>query len=151
MSVLVQKIDGGLDDASPTRMSRSASSPATQARGPKYLYVKGAPEQVLERCSKIRFSKTGEAVPLTPKLRESISKKISEWAVGEALRVLGFATIANPQISERMDPSQYVKVETDMTFIGLIGMLDPPRPEVFDAIVKCRRAGVRVILKLIPN
>ncbi|KAI9599303.1 calcium-transporting ATPase [Syncephalis fuscata] len=114
------------------------------------LYVKGAPESVLERCTHVRLTATDQVVPLTDSLRAMISGKIQEYGVGMALRCLGLAVredlSANPADWDVSDPKRFVEFEQDLTFIGLVGMLDPPRPEVADAIRRCRTAGIRVIV-----
>ncbi|TPX68927.1 hypothetical protein SpCBS45565_g02796 [Spizellomyces sp. 'palustris'] len=135
MSVLVERLDGAA--------GVGARSPAP---GSKSLFVKGAPEQVLERCAYIRLSSTGEATPLNTQLREKILKKVADWGEGESLRVLAFATVDKPAVPEKVDPAAYASYETNMTFVGLVGMMDPPRPEVRESIRKCKAAGIRVIV-----
>ncbi|TPX60051.1 hypothetical protein PhCBS80983_g02084 [Powellomyces hirtus] len=140
MSVFVERIDGGAGfSTGNVRVTRQKA--ASTARS---LLVKGAPEQVLERCTTIRVN--GEAQRLTPKLREEILNKVAVWGEDESLRVLGFATVDKPEMPERVDPSSYVKYESEMTFVGLVGMMDPPRPEVRGAIERCKVAGIRVIV-----
>ncbi|KAI9099712.1 hypothetical protein DFS34DRAFT_501424 [Phlyctochytrium arcticum] len=133
MSVLVEH------DGEKPRTRSGASSKRT-------LYVKGAPEQLLERCSHIRLTNASEATPLTPQVRSAILKKVATWGEVEALRVLAFATVDQPDIPAKLDPTQYAKHESNMTFVGLVGMMDPPRAEVRDSIRKCRAAGIRVIV-----
>ena len=133
MSVLVQK-----KNESTGRRSSNSSKPI--------LYVKGAPEQILERSTSIQFSSQSDPVPLTPKLREWILNKMTEWAQDETLRVLAFAFVENPKIPTKVTTSQYVTIESGLCFVGMVGMLDPPRPEVYDSIQKCRQAGIRVIV-----
>ncbi|KAJ3005680.1 hypothetical protein HKX48_000515 [Thoreauomyces humboldtii] len=143
MSVLVERTDGGAGFSSATsgRVTRSSST-----SGAKSLLVKGAPEQVLERCSTIRLSTTSEATPLTPRLREQILEKVAVWGEDESLRVLGFATVDKADIPDRLQPGTYARYEANMTFVGLVGMMDPPRPEVRESIRKCGVAGIRVIV-----
>ncbi len=67
----------------------------------------------------------------------------------DTLRCLALATIDNPPKREEMDledSNKFIKYETNCTFVGVVGMLDPPRVEVFDAIQQCRHAGIRVIV-----
>lgn len=67
----------------------------------------------------------------------------------DTLRCLALATIDNPPKPEDMDlvdSTKFYQYEVNMTFVGVVGMLDPPRKEVFDAIVRCRQAGIRVIV-----
>ena len=67
----------------------------------------------------------------------------------DTLRCLALATCDNPMKKEEMDlgdSTKFYKYETNLTFIGVVGMLDPPRTEVLPAINKCRLAGIRVIV-----
>ncbi|TPX40838.1 hypothetical protein SeMB42_g05849 [Synchytrium endobioticum] len=128
MSVFVEKLEGA-------------------EKGLKYLMVKGAPEQILERSVYVRVnSSPDKAVPLTDALKEKILGKMVEWGERDSLRVLAFAILENPSIPEKFDPNLYAKIEANLTFIGLVGMLDPPRPQVKSSISKCRAAGIRVIV-----
>jgi Ca2+-transporting ATPase len=101
-------------------------------------YVKGAPEVVLERCD--RVLEGGEARELTDEKREEILAKNAEFAES-ALRVLGFATreVDDPEADED-------ELEGDLVFLGLQGMIDPPRDEVGGAVADCRDAGIRVVM-----
>ncbi|ORY22522.1 calcium ATPase [Rhizoclosmatium globosum] len=114
--------------------------------GAKKLYVKGAPEAVLERCSFVRVGE--KSVALNAQSKAAILAKVAQWGENESLRVLAFATVDTPSIANpsKIDPSTYASHETNMVFVGLIGMLDPPRPEVLSSIQKCRAAGIRVIV-----
>jgi Ca2+-transporting ATPase len=97
-------------------------------------YSKGAPEVILDSCTRQRTD-TGEA-----SLDEAGRVKILEVAqqmAGEALRVLAIAGRRNATIEN---------AERGMTFIGLVGLIDPPRPEALAAIRKCEQAGVRVVM-----
>ncbi|KAF8986140.1 hypothetical protein BGZ46_009251 [Entomortierella lignicola] len=140
MSVLVSKV------SSDRRTTRSGATGATTAS----LLVKGAPESILERCTQIRLSAAGDVVPLTPTLRATIMEKVLDYGEGQALRCLGLAVVDNQSANladwDFKDPESFYKYEQNMTFIGLVAMLDPPRPEVADAIAKCKTAGIRVIV-----
>ncbi|KAI5481895.1 calcium-transporting ATPase [Pseudohyphozyma bogoriensis] len=111
------------------------------------LFVKGAPESVLDRCT---FVTSGNAkTPLTPTLRQELNEKV--LAYGRlGLRTLALAVVddVDPDAEHYKTESsaQYIKFEQNMTFVGLVGMLDPPRPEVKGAIAKCRSAGIRVVV-----
>jgi Ca2+ transporting ATPase len=112
----------------------------------KVLYVKGAPETVLERCTSIRVGSTAsKTVPLTPALRNQVLSVVHEWA-DQSLRILGIASAESPKLPEKLDPAHYAKYESNLTFVGLVGMLDPPRSEVKESIQKCKDAGIRVIV-----
>ncbi|CAO3569664.1 unnamed protein product [Mortierella alpina] len=140
MSVLVSKVASGR----PT--TRSGNTGATKAS----LLVKGAPESILERCTSVRLSSTGDVVPLTRSVRSTLLSKMLDYGEGQALRCLGFAVLDNqsPHLDDYdlRDPETLHKYEQKMTFIGMAAMLDPPRPEVRDAIAKCKTAGIRVIV-----
>ncbi|WP_135825058.1 cation-translocating P-type ATPase [Halorussus ruber] len=101
-------------------------------------YLKGAPEVVLERCDSIL--EDGEATRLTDERRAEILDVNDEFA-GDALRVLGFARRVG------VDPdAPDEELETGLTFVGLLGLMDPPRPEVADAVADCRKAGIRTVM-----
>ncbi|CAG8562038.1 5501_t:CDS:10 [Ambispora gerdemannii] len=115
------------------------------------LLVKGAPESILDRCTSVRISSTTESsrTIITPTIREKLNEKIFEYG-RNGLRVLAIAVVDS--VSARLEdwnlnePTNFVDFEQKMTFIGLVGMLDPPRPEVSEAIRKCKTAGIRVIV-----
>ncbi|OWA51634.1 Calcium-transporting ATPase sarcoplasmic/endoplasmic reticulum type [Hypsibius exemplaris] len=115
--------------------------------GPK-MFCKGAPEGVLDRCAYVRIN--GNRIPMTPQLKARIFEKTREYGTGrDTLRCLALATVDEPINPSQMnleESSLFYKYETNMTLVGIVGMLDPPRKEVFDAIVKCRKAGIRVIV-----
>ncbi|KAI2651452.1 Sarcoplasmic/endoplasmic reticulum calcium ATPase 2 [Labeo rohita] len=112
------------------------------------MFVKGAPEGVIDRCTHIRVG--GNKVPLTAGIKEKIMSVIREYGTGrDTLRCLALATRDNPLSKESMaleDSSRFIEYETDLTFVGCVGMLDPPRAEVAASIKLCRQAGIRVIM-----
>lgn len=126
-------------------MSVLAGSPSSLP----VLLVKGAPESILARCTSAYVGANGTKVPFADKTRRMIEDKISEYA-SKGLRVIAFATVEdisqNPLHKRATTTDEYAQLEQNMTFIGLVGMLDPPRPEVRAAIEKCREAGIRVIV-----
>lgn len=105
----------------------------------RIAYMKGAPETVLERCDMERVD--GETVPLTDDRREELLSTVDSFAE-DALRVMGFAVRGNISEQDSYDES----VESEMVFLGLQGMLDPPRPEVRDALAGCAAAGIDVVM-----
>lgn len=115
--------------------------------GPK-MFVKGAPESVLDRCSHVRVGT--KTIPLSAAVREKIMSVTRGYGGGrDTLRCLALATIdtpANPQNMDLTDSDKFYMHETNMTFVGVAGMLDPPRKEVREAIRRCRAAGIRVIV-----
>ncbi len=107
--------------------------------GKKVAYMKGAPEIVLERCSKIFLE--GRVQALTNELREKYYK-VTETMALQALRNLGFAYKELPDYIGQFEE----EMEEGFVFVGIIGMIDPPRPEVKDAITICKNAGIRVVM-----
>jgi Ca2+-transporting ATPase len=102
------------------------------------IYTKGAPDVVLNLCSRIDTG--GEVSTLSDEVRDRILEKNRLFA-SEALRVLAFAY--KPLASDKeIDKSD----ETDLIFVGLQGMIDPPREEIPGAIDRCRKAGVRAVM-----
>jgi Ca2+-transporting ATPase len=102
------------------------------------MYTKGAPDMVLERCSKLDVN--GEVSSLDDETRRKIMETNRSFA-SQALRVLAFAY--KPLASEKdLDESD----ENDLIFVGLQGMIDPPRNEVKSAMDRCRKAGIRTVM-----
>ncbi|MHA2097074.1 MAG: cation-translocating P-type ATPase [Candidatus Kariarchaeaceae archaeon] len=101
-------------------------------------YTKGAPDILLEMCE--GYLSGDDIIPLTDEIRNDITQKIGAMA-DDALRVLAFAF-------KPMDKSTPVwnilEMEKGLVFIGLMGLIDPPKPEVYDAVGKCQAAGVSI-------
>jgi Ca2+-transporting ATPase len=112
----------------------------------RLAYVKGAPKEVLALCTSIRLD--GQERRLDDALRAQIVSANDDYA-RHGLRVLAVAErgLAG-SATQRAGPSQYTAetVERDLTFLGLIAMMDPPRPEVAEAVEKCHHAGIRIIM-----
>ncbi|XP_041092711.1 sarcoplasmic/endoplasmic reticulum calcium ATPase 1 isoform X2 [Polyodon spathula] len=125
---------------SPAKASRAAVG--------NKMFIKGAPEGVIDRCAYVRVGTT--RVPLTEPVKEKIMTVIKEWGTGrDTLRCLALATRDSPPKKEEMnleDSTKFAEYETDLTFVGCVGMLDPPRKEVTGSIQLCRDAGIRVIM-----
>ncbi len=101
-------------------------------------YMKGAPETILEKCDLIHID--DEKRKLTEEKKEEILRTNEEFAE-DALRVIGFAYKEIEDAEKDED-----QIENNMVFLGLQGMLDPPRDEVKNAIEDCRNAGIRVVM-----
>jgi calcium-translocating P-type ATPase len=119
-------------DADRMRLSTVHAMP----EGPT-LHCKGALESVLPLCNRSLVS--GDARPLEPAQRERILA-VQETMAEQGLRVLAFAYRRVEPPWERED------LEQDLVFAGLVGLEDPPRPEVPEAVHMCRQAGIRVIM-----
>jgi len=105
----------------------------------KMAYVKGAPEIVLEKCTKIFVN--GKVRKITEEDRTKILE-VNEALAMQALRNLGFAFKELPESVTVFDE----KIERDLIFMGLMGMIDPPREEVKNAICLCKKAGIDVVM-----
>uniref|UniRef100_A0A8D0TBQ1 Calcium-transporting ATPase n=1 Tax=Sus scrofa TaxID=9823 RepID=A0A8D0TBQ1_PIG len=129
-------------------MSVYCSPAKSRAAVGNKMFVKGAPEGVIERCNYVRVGTT--RVPMTGPVKERILSVIKEWGTGrDTLRCLALATRDTPPKREDMvldDSARFMEYETDLTFVGVVGMLDPPRKEVTGSIQLCRDAGIRVIM-----
>ena len=112
------------------------------------LLVKGAPESVIDRCSHVLISSNGRKVPLTDSLSALLQKEVVEYG-NRGLRIMALASVDNvssPLTKSAKTSTEYNQLEQKMTLLGLVGMLDPPRPEVKDSIRLCRQAGIRVVV-----
>ncbi|MDR0441715.1 MAG: cation-translocating P-type ATPase, partial [Candidatus Accumulibacter sp.] len=107
---------------------------------PVVAFVKGAPDVVLDLCTK--YSASGRAVDLTSEARATILEQNHDMA-GDALRVLAVAYRPLTEIPGEMTPEH---VEKELVFIGLVGMIDPPRAEVIEALKVARGAGLKSIM-----
>ncbi len=108
--------------------------------GKHYAFAKGAPEILLSLCT--RISTNGSIVPLTDSQRQKILEMNARFAEN-ALRVLA---LAYRPIENEIPDWEPEKVEKDLIFVALVGMIDPPRDEVRDAIEVCKKAGIRPIM-----
>ncbi|KAL6511219.1 Calcium-transporting ATPase 3, endoplasmic reticulum-type [Orobanche hederae] len=106
------------------------------------MFSKGAPESILPRCTNIMCNDDGSTVRLTSEIRSEIESKFHSFAGKETLRCLALALKRMPLGQQALSYGD----EKDLTFIGLVGMLDPPREEVRNAILSCMTAGIRVIV-----
>ncbi|MBI4844714.1 MAG: cation-transporting P-type ATPase [Nitrospirae bacterium] len=106
-------------------------------------FTKGAFETVLPLCSNVLMN--GIVAPLDDAMRREISGA-HDTMTGKGLRVLAFAYKEIEESYKLKVKSEKLELESDLTFVGLIGLEDPPRPEVPEAIKKCREAGIRIIM-----
>lgn len=105
-------------------------------------HIKGAPDLLIKKCSYI-YTEAGVR-PITDKDKDEIRAANKAMAT-KALRVLGMAVKFGDPISQKGDVAAE-EAETDMVFVGLAGMIDPPRAEVKDAVATCKRAGMRAVM-----
>lgn len=113
------------------------------------LLVKGAPESIMERCTSVLLGAMGRSVPLDGRLSEMLLREVVKFG-NRGLRVIAFASVddvaSNSLLKSATTTDEYAKLEQEMTLIGIVAMLDPPRPEVAGSIQKCREAGIRVVV-----
>ena len=124
----------------PFDSNRKMMSTVNMVAKEKYVYTKGALDSVVERCSRILVN--GKIRKITQKDKDLIYEKNSSLAF-DALRVLAFAYKIQKENIKKYNSEN---TENDLVFIGLIGMIDPPREEVADAIKTCNEAGIEVIM-----
>lgn len=101
------------------------------------IITKGAPDLLMERCSSCQS--TGFAAPMDQNMRKNLQRR-NEQMASRALRVLG---VAYRDVQQLPPESEW---EHDLTFCGLIGMIDPPRPEAERAVRLCKKAGIRAVM-----
>ncbi len=107
-------------------------------KGETFVFMKGAPDEILKKCCRIAGS--GGVTPLTRELKSKVLRTNDRMAE-EALRVIAVAY-------KKLDSRVYHRneLEADAIFTGLIGMLDPPRKEAAEAVLKCRMAGIKPVM-----
>jgi Ca2+-transporting ATPase len=118
------------------RMSTVHASPD----GSVLAFVKGAPDVLVDRC--VSWERAGGVEPLTLAARKQILE-VNDRMASEALRVLGIAYRRLEGVPPTTTPDS---LEVDLTFLGLVGMIDPPRDEAREAIRSCREAGIRTVM-----
>ena len=123
--------DFKLTDEYPFDSTRKLMSTVHSFNENKYIFTKGGLDEVLSCCSKAIVN--NKVVELSDALKKKISKVASDFA-HSSLRVLAFAVCENGM------------AEQNMTFIGIAGMIDPPRKEAFKAVADCKRAGMTPIM-----
>ena len=104
------------------------------------LFSKGAPEVILQRCTHIY--KNGRITGLSDQDKQSINNNNTSLAK-KAMRNLAFAF---KYVDKLPDEERLKKEESGLVYLGMVGMIDPPRPEVYDAIQRCRNANIKVIM-----
>ena len=124
----------------PFDADRKRMSTLHWVEGGLIAFTKGAPESVVSLCTQIQTH--GNAVPMTSDERAHILRQSQSFAE-QAYRVLA---VAKRQVAHQPEHIEVETIEAEMTFLGLVAMMDPPHREVPEAVAKCRRAGVRVVM-----
>jgi P-type Ca2+ transporter type 2A len=125
---------------------RKMMSVLVRLNGTGALFVKGAPESVVDRCTTAMVD--GRTIPLTPQLRTTLLGRTVAYGK-QGLRTLALAYVNVTDLDtthyESQNSKDFARFEQNLTFVSLVGMLDPPRPEVRLAVANCKAAGIRVI------
>ncbi|KAA8756412.1 cation-translocating P-type ATPase [Paenibacillus sp. UASWS1643] len=124
----------------PFDSERKRMSVLVHHQGGRMIYTKGAPDVLIGHCSYILWE--GKVVPFTGTLRQKVMAA-NESMAGAALRVLG---MAYREVRKEEKVADEQAAESQLVFVGLAGMIDPPRREVRDAIATCRKAGIRTVM-----
>nr|BAL54002.1 calcium-translocating P-type ATPase, PMCA-type [uncultured Chloroflexota bacterium] len=114
----------------------------TSLRGWDVIAIKGAPEAILPMCTRYQRM-NDESIEMSDEIREAILKA-NDTLTAQALRVLAIAFRVAPDVPDESPDVE--EIERDLVFVGLIGMIDPPRPEVIPALEKAQRAGIRTLM-----
>lgn len=123
----------------PFDSDRKLMSTVNSINGDAIMFTKGGPDVVFNRCKYVLDN--GNTVPLTDEIINQYKKKNEEFS-NRALRVLAFAMKDVPD--ENFVPC--LEDEVDMTLVGLMAMIDPPREEVYDAVKEAVRAGIKTVM-----
>ncbi|MGZ5550836.1 MAG: cation-translocating P-type ATPase [Nitrososphaeraceae archaeon] len=108
------------------------------------VFAKGAPRIILNHCD--RVLKDGRFLPLTDKIKDHIIS-INHKIANDGLRVLAFATTTNNEVQiGKILTERNINNNNNFLFLGLVGIIDPPRKEVKDAVSRCKTAGINVIM-----
>jgi Ca2+-transporting ATPase len=148
VALLVVAAKGGITrDGLEAEMPRQGTVPFDSDRkrmtvirsraGLSWAFVKGAPEVMLERCTRLRTTQEVKALTDSDRVR---MLQASALMAHDALRVLA---LAERPLDE---PASSAEVEQDLFCLGLIGLQDPPRAEALDAVKRCKRAGIRTVM-----
>ncbi|GLT79803.1 hypothetical protein SLA2020_512770 [Shorea laevis] len=138
------------------RIRKSMSVIIREPTGRNRLLVKGAVENLLERSAYVQLA-DGSLVPIDEPCQQLLLSKLSEMS-SKGLRCLGMAykddlgefsdyySETHPAHRKLLDPADYSSIESDLVFVGVVGIRDPPRDEVHKAIEDCRGAGIKVMV-----
>ncbi|QLY40378.1 calcium-translocating P-type ATPase, PMCA-type [Hujiaoplasma nucleasis] len=116
--------------------TRKMMTSINEVEGKNLVLTKGATDQLIKKCNRISIK--GEVREITSKDIDNILKQNEEFS-GQAYRVLGFAY-------RETDTPKSMDLEEDLIFVGMVAMIDPPRVEAKEAIAKCHKAGIRVMM-----
>lgn len=120
---------------------RKLMSTIDTGEGHDWLHTKGAPESLLPRCTNV-LQPDGEQHAMQPSERERVIRQVESFA-RQGLRVLA---LARKPLADGGPSPRRENAERELCLLGLVTMRDPPRPEVAEAVDRCHRAGIRIVL-----
>jgi magnesium-transporting ATPase (P-type) len=134
----VGQISKSLDERNnlSTPLTRKFDKFSNRENSLRTIYIKGSVEAVLRRCQQV-LDASGDLVAIN---RESVEQKVNDMAT-QGLRVLAFA---KKEVSDKQNSLDHDDIETALIFLGLQGMIDPPRPEAITAVRNCQDAAIQV-------
>jgi sodium/potassium-transporting ATPase subunit alpha len=115
------------------------------------MFLKGAPDRLLVKCATM-LREDGSEVEIDSSLRETIVQAQNEWCMkGQRVlmlckKVLDSEKSAKLMVKSQIEIEDFVKESFDFCLVGMVGIIDPPRPMISDVIIKCREAGIRVLM-----
>jgi Ca2+-transporting ATPase len=124
----------------PFDSERKLMTTVHQKNGTLEVYIKGGLDELLSRCTQVMIQ--GNMIPITEKHKENI-RRANLLMAENALRVLAMASKTIESLPEKISPDT---LEIGLTFVGMLGMIDPPRPEVKPAVALCRTAGIKPVM-----
>lgn len=124
----------------PFDSQRKSMSSIHRSKDKQVAYIKGAPKKIIRLSNEI--SVEGHSIPFTEDAKKKVIEEHDKFAAS-GLRVLG---MAYKNLPEDFDDYKPETVESDMVFLGMMAMQDPPRPEVQPAVEDCHRAGIRILM-----
>ena len=125
----------------PFDSDRKMMTTVNEINGKKVAITKGGNDALLDRCTSYNIN--GNVRPLTEQDRKTIKRFEKEMA-DKSLRVLSFAYKIVDYVPD--DENELLSLENDLTFVGMVGMMDPPRATVKESITRCKEAGIRPVM-----
>ena len=124
----------------PFDSDRKLMTTVNESNGKYIVYTKGGVDELLARCTKYIIN--GEIKNDLKELKERI-KEVNNEMASSALRVLA---MAYKELDHKPTNEEMNSMESDLIYIGMVGMIDPPRLEVKDAVAKCKKAGIKTVM-----
>lgn len=125
----------------PFDSDRKMMTTVNEINGKKVAITKGGNDALLDRCTSYNIN--GNVRPLTEQDRKTIKRFEKEMA-DKSLRVLSFAYKIVDYVPD--DENELLSLENDLIFVGMVGMMDPPRATVKESITRCKEAGIRPVM-----